>query len=73
MLPGDLLFVYTDGVTDAQNKDNLEFSEERLLSLLEEQANTPENTLKNVMSAVHTFIADHDQFDDLTALSLHRK
>ncbi len=73
MLPGDLLFVYTDGVTDAQNKDNQEFSEERLLSLLEEQAKTPETILKNVMSAVHKFIAEHDQFDDLTALSLYRK
>jgi sigma-B regulation protein RsbU (phosphoserine phosphatase) len=70
---GELLFTYTDGVTDARNKTDAEFSEERLFSLLEMQKDTPQAALKNIMAQVHAHIANHDQYDDLTALSILRK
>ena len=67
LLPGDKVFVYTDGVTEATDAQNELFGEERLLDALNVQKNAnPRELLEHVKTAVDTFVGDAPQFDDLT-------
>ena len=69
--PGDRLFVYTDGVTEATNQENELFGTARMLEALNSKADAnPEETIENVMNGIHGFVADAEQFDDITMLSL---
>ena len=68
--PGDSLFVYTDGVTEASNTDMKLFGEERLMMALNKDRDaSPEELLKNVKGAISEFVGDAPQFDDLTMLA----
>ena len=72
--PGDKLFVYTDGVAEAMNKDKALFGTDRLLVALNmEPAEKPLNVLRNVRKAVDDFVGDAEQFDDLTMLCMEFK
>ena len=67
--PGDELYLYTDGVTDAQNRDHQFFGEERLLASLNEcQGLSVEQICKKVKADVDAFAGGADQFDDITML-----
>ena len=69
--PGDSLFVYTDGVPEAKDKDGKMFGDERLERTLNLNPDaTPEQLISNVHSAVSDFAGDAPQFDDITMLSL---
>ena len=71
MEPGDTLFVYTDGVTEATNSDEVLFGEERLVEALNADPDArPEELLANVRKAIDDFVGDAPQFDDITMLSL---
>ena len=68
---GDSLFLYTDGVPEANNADKELFGVERMLDALNLNADAkPEEILKNVNSEVNRFVGDAVQFDDLTMLCL---
>lgn len=65
----DLLVLYSDGVTEARNRDRELFSDERLRSLLSfVEISDAEQTVRTVESAVHDFSAGCQQSDDLTVL-----
>lgn len=68
--PGDSLFVYTDGVTEANRTDGSMFGETRLEQVLAgtKADDTPAMILEEVRSAVDDFVGDAPQFDDLTML-----
>ena len=69
--PGDMLYLYTDGVTEATNADNGLYGEARLLAVLE--GNTEANVhavCEKVKTDVDTFVGEAPQFDDITMLSL---
>ena len=71
--PGDKLFIYTDGVTEATDKNNNLYGEERLLSALqkdEAKMLNPEELLKFVKNDVEKFVDGADQFDDITMLGM---
>ncbi len=69
--PGDALVLYTDGVTEAMNRDRSLFGEERLLGLVHEQAALPLTKLvESVYSAVDAFAAGARQHDDITVLAM---
>ena len=69
--PGAKLFLYTDGVTEATDRDSRMFGTERLTDVLNEAASgKPEQILTKVEDAVDTFVGDAPQFDDLTMLCL---
>ena len=69
--PGDTIFVYTDGVAEAMNKDKELFGEERMLDALNKDPNAmPKDILKNVMDGINDFVQGAEQFDDITMLSL---
>ena len=69
--PGDSLFVYTDGVAEATNAQNELFGGERLIdSLNVDPEAKPETVLSNVMHGIDVFVAEAEQFDDITMLCL---
>ena len=68
--PGDSLFVYTDGVTDAVNSDTELFGEDRLVAALNKNRDaSPEELLRNVKDSIDGFVKDAPQFDDITMLA----
>ena len=67
--PGDTVFEYTDGVTEATNAHNELFGNDRLINALNIDPDAePEIILKNVRSEIDRFVADAPQFDDITML-----
>jgi len=72
--PGDCLFVYTDGVTEATNAHNELYGEDRLIAALNSSPNTtPEELLPQVKKDIDAFVGKAPQFDDITMLALRRE
>jgi sigma-B regulation protein RsbU (phosphoserine phosphatase) len=70
--PGDMLFTFTDGVTDTRAPDRELFSEKRMLALVEQPAPSATALLDRLDEALHAHMADADQFDDITMLAVRR-
>ncbi len=69
--PGDKLFLYTDGVTEATNVHNELYSEERLKAdLVELHDRSPEEIIKQMLSRIDDFARGAPQADDITMLVL---
>jgi PAS domain S-box-containing protein len=69
--PGDLLFLYTDGVTEAMDVDHHLFSDDRLKDLLASlETNDADTAVDHAMSAVRAFEGEAEQADDITVLGL---
>ncbi len=69
--PGDIVFLYTDGVTEATNADNQLFGEERLLETVNSQQFTNVQVLcETVKASVDEFVGEAPQFDDITMVGL---
>jgi sigma-B regulation protein RsbU (phosphoserine phosphatase) len=67
LAPGDMLVLYTDGVTEATNADGEEFGESRLLATLESNSLLPVGPLlQAVVEAVQQFSSGSEQQDDIT-------
>jgi len=68
---GDLLFMYTDGVTEARNPERAFFGDNRLLELMASGENeNVEAVVKHIVDQVKSFENGADQFDDITAVAL---
>jgi len=71
---GDCLFVYTDGVPEANNAAKEMFGEKRLLETLNENPGAePEELIRKVREAVDCFAGGAPQFDDITMLCFEYK
>jgi len=71
--PGDLLLMYTDGVTDAINPAEEEFGAERLADLVACNAHlAPDALLDEIQRAVAEHAGEGVHFDDLTMIALKR-
>ncbi|MDE2939994.1 MAG: fused response regulator/phosphatase [Chloroflexota bacterium] len=74
LLPGDTVFLYSDGVSEAMNREGEEFGLERMAEVL---ANVPTDNPRAVndavFEAVKTFAGDTPQSDDITCLTLCRR
>ncbi|MBQ0059091.1 MAG: SpoIIE family protein phosphatase, partial [Lachnospiraceae bacterium] len=69
--PGDTLFVYTDGVPEANDIDNQQFGMERTLQSLTDHKDLPmEDMLKAVKVDIDKFTKGAPPFDDMTMLAL---
>jgi sigma-B regulation protein RsbU (phosphoserine phosphatase) len=69
--PGDQIFVYTDGVTEATDANNNLFGEQRLADALNRHPEyPPDKLLPVVKEAIDEFVGDAPQFDDITMLSI---
>ena len=68
MSAGDLLVLYTDGVSEAMNAKDEEWGEKRLAELLLTLVNHhPKQILFEIFSAADAFAAGEPQHDDMTA------
>jgi serine phosphatase RsbU (regulator of sigma subunit) len=64
---GDILVVYSDGLTDAQNQRDEMFGEERLLELIRQEAPAGSDALeRKLLKAIEEFTQDTPQTDDIT-------
>lgn len=71
LMPGDLLYLYTDGVTEAMNTAQELYGEERLKRTLDANVSAaPEEIFKAVKKDLVDFVADAPQFDDITMLAM---
>ena len=69
--PGDTLFVYTDGVPEAQNLDEKFFGTAGMLDALNvDPGAEPEERIRKLRAAMTIFVGKADQFDDATMLCL---
>lgn len=67
---GDSIFVYTDGVSEANNIDGELFGFDRLLDALNSNPDRrPEQVIKDMKNSIDSFAGEADQFDDITMLS----
>lgn len=69
--PGDRLFLYTDGVTEAMNIHKDEFGTKRLQEILNsETESSPRQTVKIIADGLAEFSDTAPQYDDVTMLAL---
>lgn len=72
--PGDRIFQYTDGVTEATDAHNALYGMTRLHDVLNRNLDsTPEEILSAVKKDIYQFVGDAPQFDDITMLCLEYK
>ena len=71
---GGTLFVYTDGVAEAENTDDEQFGEQRITQVLcANKGKLPKELLESVHAQVNEFVGQAQQFDDLTMLAVTLK
>ena len=71
LAPGDTMFLYTDGITEAMNAEQEEFTESRLEAALAAGHDLPvDSVLANVTTAVVNFVGEAEQSDDITCVVL---
>ena len=69
---GSTLFLYTDGLTEAKNRERQMFGVERVMDVLNGCADLkPAQLLEKMEREVHAFVEDAEQSDDLTMLAIH--
>lgn len=72
--PGDFIFQYTDGVTEATNLHNELFGMNRLECALNKKIfNSPDEVINYVKQEIDIFVGEAPQFDDITMLCLEFK
>ena len=71
MSSGDVLFVYTDGIVEAEDVDLKQFGEPRLKEDLNSNQDVwPRNLIDDIIDKVHIFVGEAPQSDDITALAI---
>ena len=69
--PGDAIYLYTDGVTEATNINNELYGEERLHLILEKNKDADTRSICDLIKEdVDKFVGEAPQFDDITMLAL---
>jgi len=71
--PGDLLVIYSDGVTEAKNVLEEDFGEERLLAMVRKHSSAPlPDLLSRIVEEVTAFAGSTPQHDDITLVAMRR-
>ena len=72
LMPGDKLYLYTDGVTEATDNNTQLYGEERLLEFVNSlEEIEPESLCKAIKEDVDKFVGTAPQFDDITMLAIN--
>ncbi|MEU1404030.1 SpoIIE family protein phosphatase [Streptomyces sp. NPDC005728] len=71
--PGDTLFIYTDGVTEARSGTGRFFGNELMLKQLTEAAVRGEELLDHMDGVLNEFVGPAEQSDDITMMAVHRR
>jgi sigma-B regulation protein RsbU (phosphoserine phosphatase) len=70
---GETIFLYTDGLTEAENASQEQFGEDRTTEVIAaqtKQSASPQALIDAMTNAVHEFVGDTEQSDDLTMLAI---
>ena len=67
----DEIILYTDGITDAFNKDNKIYGEKRLIDFFNKNT-SHDNPINNLLKDIHKFTQNQEQFDDMTIVILKK-
>ena len=71
--PGDVLVLFSDGISEALNAQEEEFEEERILEIiLSNRDASPEDLIEKVIASVREHAGDEEQSDDMTLLVVKR-
>ncbi len=71
--PGDVLLLYTDGITEAMNSKRELFGDDRLAAVLHANAHHgPQEIINAVLAAVNDFAGGQSQADDITMVVIKR-
>jgi len=71
--PIETLFGYTDGVTEAMSPDEILYTRERFLALLEKPALSAGDLIESVKTDLFRHIQHAPQSDDITMIAVRRK
>ena len=75
--PQTVIFLFTDGLSEAEDADHMQFGEERILAVAEkvlsQQQLQSQTFIDEMADAVNRFVGDAEQSDDLTMLALQYK
>jgi sigma-B regulation protein RsbU (phosphoserine phosphatase) len=71
--PGDLIFIYSDGVIDAMDPAGKRFTDRRLRALLNRPIMSAAGVVEDIKSTLRDHISTADQFDDITILAARRR
>ena len=73
LAPGDVLLLYTDGVTDAEDEGEAFFGQERLIEVARANLGRSAQDMQDAtMAAIHEFMGGAPQFDDITLMLVVR-
>ena len=64
------IFLYTDGLTEAENIAHDQFEEQRMIDVAQQASCQPKELIEHMFSAVHQFVGSAEQSDDLTMLAI---
>ena len=67
---GTCIFLYTDGLTEAENMAHEQFMEERMIDVTKDSSHQPQQLIEQMINAVHQFVGQAEQSDDLTMLAI---
>jgi sigma-B regulation protein RsbU (phosphoserine phosphatase) len=71
MVPGDRLFIYTDGIIDAPSPEGESFGLARLKDVLDAKAGAPLSEIKSaVLKTLHQYSEKEPTHDDVTLIAL---
>ena len=71
---GDVLVLYTDGVTEAQDCENTLFGDDRLLDAVRAHAGESAAEIQAaILESIRAFVGDAPQFDDITLMTIKRE
>ena len=68
--PEDEIFIYTDGVVEAQNINKEFYGEEKLVNALNSNILSPKENIINIRADIEEYSNGTSQFDDITMLSV---
>ena len=75
--PDTLIFLFTDGLTEAEAALHQQFGEPRIIEVINQMFGEvtiqPQSLIDHMTDAVHDFVGDAEQSDDLTMMAVMRK
>ena len=70
LAPGSTLFLYTDGLKEAEAAGHRLFGEKRIIEVMQTTSRQPRALIERMTQAVADFVGDTEQSDDLTMLAI---
>ena len=73
LAPGTTIFIYTDGLSEAENVDHALFGKDRIMEVVRNSSVDPSELIDAAGASVREFVGSAEQSDDLTMLAIRYK